>query len=144
MVTKENNELVNAIHHAAKLGQQAIGDVMPKVTNGKLREKLEQQNDAYSRILMRSGMMLSKNNETPKNATLMERLGMWSSVQMNTLADNSTSHLAEMLIQGSNMAITDITKALNDLPAVDVEAKELAEEYLHCEEKHIDSLKKYL
>ena len=144
MVTNQNNELVNEIHHAAKLGQQAISDVMPKVTNGKLREKLEHQNDAYQRIVMRSGRMLSQSNEKPKNATMMEKLGMWSSVQMNTLSDNSTRHLAEMLIQGSNMAVTDITKTLNDLPDADAGAKELAEEYLRCEEKHIDELKKYL
>jgi hypothetical protein len=63
---------------------------------------------------------------------------------MNTLTDSSTTHIAEMMIEGSTMGITDITKILNHLDHADAGAKELAEEYLDCERKHIASMKKYL
>lgn len=143
-MTKENTDLLNEIYHTAKMGQQAILTVLPKVTNLQLREKIESQGDAYDRIARKSSRMLRHQQQDPQKTTLMERMGLWGSVQMNTLTDNSTTHIAEMMIQGANMGITDVTKKLNDLPDANGGAKELAEEYLHCEEKHIASMKKYL
>lgn len=143
-MTKENNDLLNEIYRATKMGQHAIHAVLPKVSNPKLRAKIESQGDAYGRIAAKSNRMLSERSLEPTKTTLLQRMGIWSSVQMNTMADSSSTHIAEMMIQGSNMGITDVTKKLNDLTHADAGAKELAEEYLHCEEKHIESMKKYL
>lgn len=144
MITHENNNLLNEVYRATKMGQHAINAVLPKVTNIQLRDKIESQYDAYSRIATKSGRMLRNSNTEPEKTPLMQRIGLWSSVQMNTLTDNSTSHIANMMIQGSTMAITDMTKKLHELPDADAGAKELAEEYIACEQKHIDSMKKYL
>ncbi len=144
MITKENNDLLSEIYRATKMGQYAIHAVLPKVANPKLRAKIESQGDAYGRIAAKSNRMLEENDREPQKTTLLQRMGIWSSVQMNTMTDNSSTHIAEMMIQGSNMGITDITKKLNDLANADAGARELAEEYLHCEEKHIASMKKYL
>ncbi len=144
MITQENNNLLNEVYRAAKMGQHAINAVLPKVTNIQLRDKIESQYDAYSRIATKSGRMLRSNNAEPEKTSLMQRIGLWSSVQMNTLTDNSTSHIAEMMIQGSTMGITDMTKKLSELDEADAGARELAEEYIGCEQKHIESMKKYL
>ena len=141
---KENNDLLNEIHRAADMGRHAIDAVLPKVQNPKLRAKIESQGDAYGRIAAKSGRMLSQRCLEPEKTTLLQRMGIWSSVQMNTMGNTTSSHIAEMMIQGSNMGITDVTKKLHELPQADAGAKELAEEYLHCEEKHIESMKKYL
>lgn len=80
----------------------------------------------------------------PKKETILEKMGVWGSVQCNTLTDRSSSHIADLMIQGSQMGITDITKAKNMLTVADVAASALAEEYIACEQKHITSMQKYL
>lgn len=144
MQSQENNQLINEIYRATKMGQQAINAVLPRVSNPKLREKIESQGNAYGRIAAKSYRMLSERQVEPEKESMMQKVGLWGSVQMNTMIDRSSTHIAEMMINGSNMGITDITKKLNDLPKADAGARELAEEYLHCEEKHIESMKKYL
>ena len=63
---------------------------------------------------------------------------------MNTLADASSEHIAEILINGSNMGIVEMTKQMNRLPDADAGAKRLAEEFLRGEQRHIEELKSYL
>ena len=144
MLTQENNDLLLEIHRAATMGQQAIEMVLPKTENPKLKEKIESQENAYGRIAMQAARMLSENDITPEKQPLMQKMGQWFGIRKETMQDHSSSRIAEMMIQGSGMGITDITKKLNALSEADAGARELAEEYLDCENKHIESMKKYL
>ena len=63
---------------------------------------------------------------------------------MNTLFNTSTSHLAELMIQGSSRGITQMCKVLNHNPQTQSMSVELAKELMDFEEKNINILKKYL
>lgn len=69
---------------------------------------------------------------------------MWGAIQLNTLADASTSHMAEMMINGTNMGIVEMTRQLNSAQNADFAAKKLAEDFLHGEQAHLNKLKQYL
>ena len=65
-------------------------------------------------------------------------------VRLNTLADASTSHMAEMMINGTNMGIVEMTRQLNSAQNADPAARKLAEDFLHGEQLHLNHLKQYL
>ena len=65
-------------------------------------------------------------------------------MKMKNMVDSSTSKLAEMVFQGSNMGITTLTKQINDYTGEDQEVKDFAEKQLHKEEQFAESMKKYL
>ena len=67
-------------------------------------------------------------------------------VALNTMLDESGSHIAEMMIEGSNMAITEMTKLLNDqrIHGDAKEASRLAEDVVRFEERNLEILKRYL
>ena len=73
----------------------------------------------------------------------MNKVMIWSSIQMNTLGDDSTSKLAEMLIQGTEMGIVEGRKLLNH-KEMDDKIKKLVNKYIGEQEKFIERLKKYL
>jgi hypothetical protein len=64
---------------------------------------------------------------------------------MNTLADDSTSHIAELMIKGTVMGITELTEIINkhenDLEQT---TAELTKELLSLEETYEQRLKKLL
>lgn len=60
------------------------------------------------------------------------------------LADPSTSKLAEMVLQGSNMGITELTKGINDYHGEDKAVLSFAEKQLKQEEHHAETMKQYL
>ena len=43
----------------------------------------------------------------------LARAGMWAGLEMETLADRSDAHIAEIVIQGATMGVIEMTKALN-------------------------------
>ncbi len=58
--------------------------------------------------------------------------------------NKNTSHIAEMMINGTTMGIIDMTKRLNELDDADAGAKKLAEDYIVNEQQNIENLKKHL
>ena len=57
--------------------------------------------------------------------------------------DNSTSKIADILINGTNMGIIEGRKLLNN-KAMDKKTKKLVTEYIKMQERYIEKLKKYL
>ena len=74
----------------------------------------------------------------------MKKAGMKMGVMMNTALDDTTSHMAELMIKGSSMGITQMTKVLNDYQPPRKEVTELANRLITAEQNNIDRLKAYL
>lgn len=88
--------------------------------------------------------MLRQDGWTPDEKTGIKKMMLWGSVQMNTLMNTSTQHMAEMMINGTTMGIIDMTKKIHQLPDADKGARELAEEFISGEQQNIEDLKAYL
>ena len=82
--------------------------------------------------------------ETPPEDRLMERTMLWSGIQMNTLLNASTEHLADMMIQGNTRGITELMKVVKKNKSAQKEYYEMAQELMDFEEKNIEKLKAYL
>ena len=62
----------------------------------------------------------------------------------NTMLNDSTSHIAELMIKGNNRGLTDMWKIMNHHKNAGKESVEVAKELMDFEEKCIQSLKVYL
>ena len=70
---------------------------------------------------------------------------MWSSIKMSTMSDNSTQHIADMMIQGTVMGITSLKKTQSDSNGLlDGEVNALLEELISLEESFEQRLKAFL
>jgi translation initiation factor 2B subunit (eIF-2B alpha/beta/delta family) len=76
----------------------------------------------------------------------MAKLGVKMGVMMNTMMDDTTSHIAEMMIQGATMGITATTKLIreNENTSRSEEALALARRIIGYEEESIEKLKQFL
>ena len=52
-------------------------------------------------------------NQKPQHASKMMKMMTSAGITINCAKDSSTEHIAEMLIQGTNMGVIKINKALN-------------------------------
>ncbi len=82
--------------------------------------------------------------EQPPEDSLVDRSMLWGGIQMNTLLNASTEHLADMMIQGNTRGITELMKAVKANPSAQREYYETAQELMDFEEKNIEKLKAYL
>ena len=104
------------------------------------------QLDGYEKYAACAARELDKQGGCPKEENIVTRLSARVGMAMNTLMDASTSHIAEMMVKGSNMGITEMLKLLNNYETQNEgsEAVHLAKQVVHFEEENLERLKEYL
>lgn len=158
-----NNEyaLLQEIYQGASMGTASIQLLLPKVTNARFRSDLQTQYKQYQTTAQNAENKLKHMGECPKELTSQQQAMLKMCIFCKTLCNTETSHLAELMIQGSNMGIISLTKALNsygsqtDHPAQSAgqaqnaqpamnPAADLARTTIQDEENNINRLKVYL
>lgn len=141
-ITEES--FLGAIYKNAKMGADSIINLLPKIKEDALRSVITMQLDGYEKYAARAEKELRLHDVEAKEEGLMTRLSARMGIAFQTMLDDSTGHIAELMIEGSNMGITDMTKLLNNYETVDSEAVRLARELILFEEHNIELLRRYL
>lgn len=154
-------ELLQEIYRGARMGAESIRLLLPKVDNARFRSDLQTQSRQYQTTASNAEQQMKALGQCPREPAGKEQAMLWMSVQGNTLCNRETSHLAEMMIQGSNMGILSLTKILNSFgspeanpaqsqqdnqqaPPAQNQAIDLARTTIQAEEDNINRLKIYL
>ena len=98
----------------------------------------------YSDLRSRAALQLMQAKAQPHHPNRLADMALAGSIHAKTLLDTSTSHIAEMMIAGSNRGITEMCRVLNRNPGIGQKTAEFAKELMDFEEKSIERLKKYL
>ncbi len=139
-------EMLEKVYKNMKMGSDSMVNLMPAAKDDEFKKLMTAQLDGYEKFASEArGRLLSIGGE-PKEENIMTK--MWASVgmKMNTAMDSTTSHLAEMIIEGSNMGMTDTIKVLREYENTDVpeDSLRLLKDIIKFEEKNIEIMKKHL
>ena len=140
----ESSKLYNALYQNAEMGTSSIKKIFPKVHDTKLRGELRMQLSNYRNQTNMLTSQMRSQNMTPKPVSKMAKMMTSMGITMNCVKDNSTEHIAEMLIQGTNMGVIKINKALNRSVTAEPKLVQEAKDMLSKEQQYIDNLKGYL
>ena len=141
---KENINALDEIHKGACMGQDAIDFVLDKVKDTNLKKELKREYHEYDLIAKEIDEVYPKYDEgKPHDTSTMNKAMTWSSIEMKTMNDHSTSKLAELLIQGVNMGLIEGRRILNK-KEVNGEVDKIVSKYVTMQEKNLDILKNYL
>ena len=134
------------IYKNVKMGADSIINLLPHVKDDGLRSLMTRQLDGYEKYAARAAQALHARGLTAKEEGLVTRVSARVGMAINTMIDSTTGHIAEMMIEGSNMGITDMTKLLNDYECKgeSEEAVRLAREVVRFEEHNLEMLKPFL
>ncbi|MBE6703508.1 MAG: hypothetical protein E7585_08905 [Ruminococcaceae bacterium] len=145
---KEKNEafFYSEIYKSAKMGADAVLNLLPHIKEDGLRSVVTMQLDSYEKYAARAATALADLGLEAKEENIVTRMTAKMGVALHTMLDSGTSHVAEMMIEASNMCITDMTKLLNDRELCDSApgAMRLAREMVALEESNLEMLKRYL
>ncbi len=141
-ITEES--FFGAIYKNVKMGADSIINLLPKVKDDGLRSAMTMQLDGYEKYAARAQQEMEARGANAKEESLMVRACARMGMAFNTMLDSTTSHIAEMMIEGSNMGITDMTKLINSCKTQDGEATRLAREIILFEERNLEMMKQYL
>jgi len=141
----ENSQMLEYIFKGAEMGHDSITQLMRESSDSEFRSALDSQREEYHRIMEQAEeLMIKHGGQTPKGIGVMQRMSSQAMTTMKTLTDNSTSKLAEMMIQGSTMGVTKMMRYISDMPNIDSDISQLSQKLLHTEQSNIEQMKSYL
>ena len=142
---KKTEEALAEIYRNAQLALQSISNILPAVEDETLRDLLSRQHEDYEQFSARASILARDMGLELKDPNPMKKMMMWGSIKMSTMTDNSRSHIAEMMVQGTVMGITALKATAGDVP-VDGNEKIIAllEEMIKAEEEYEKTWKEYL
>ena len=141
---EQTEKLLQSIVENARMGIYACDQLLSKSNDSEMRREIQIEKQGYSEIARNAEQRMYEKGIEPKPEGMMQRMGMWMGMQMNTISDRSNTHLADMLIQGSTMGIVEMTKARNSNPGAADEAKSIAADFITKQQENIDRLKHFL
>ena len=139
-----NLELLNYINKNVEMGTTTIQQVFKSVEDDGLKKALEYQLVEYETIKNQCQDMLRQHQEEPKDISLMTQITTYMMINMKTLTDKSSSHIASMFIEGSTMGVTDMIQKRHKYTECEPSILALADKLQQTEEYNIENLKKYL
>ena len=116
-MTKEKNateSLLGELYKEMKMGADSITDILSRVKDGKFRTELTRQIEEYGKFTKAAHDRLCDQGVTPKEEGIMARMSAKLGMAMNTMTDSTTSHLAQMVIEGNTMGITELTRLVRE------------------------------
>lgn len=143
--TKKTEEALAEIYRNAQLALVSISDILPSVEDEEVKNELHSQHEEYERFSAKAAMLARDRDLELKEPNPMKKVMMWSSIKMSTLTDNSRSHIADMMVQGTVMGINALRTTANDLPVDgNDEIISLLREMIQKEEQFEKKWKEYL
>lgn len=145
-MNKNENEVnvLDELNKGACMGCDAIHFILDKVEDDALKNELNNQYNKYKEILDKINKIYPEySDDKPHETNTMNKVMTWYGIEMKTLMDNSTSKIAELLLQGTNMGIIEGRKLLNH-KETNNEINSLVQEYVDMQEQAVEKLKSFL
>lgn len=139
-----DSALLNYVYQNAEMGTRSIDKLLDIVEDQEFRRHLEAQKREYSAFEREAGNLLERSGCNEKGLTAFEKMRTNLMIDMQTLTDHSASHVAEMMMIGSNMGVINAVKNLKKYPEADRDTRALMERLLKAEEDNVQQLKKFL
>ena len=141
----QNLNILDEINKGATMGMDAISFVSEKAEDDTFKKVLDVEYDKYEDISRRVNNIYSNyTNKDPHETTPMNKVMTWYGIQMQTMTDNTTSKLSELLMKGTNMGIIEGRRLINQNPYAAEDVKSVLNDFVVMQEDSVETLKKYL
>lgn len=144
--TTTSADVLLAIYKNVKMAGESIINVMPKVKDEKLKSDMTVQLSTFEAFASRAAKLLGKEGVKPEEENFLARMGAKWGAMMNTMMDSTSTHIAEMMIEGATMGVNDLLEQMRYAKSGDVsdEAMNLLQDVHDYEERVIKDMKAYL
>ena len=139
-------EFLCELYKNVKMGSDSIINILPKVEGKELRQEMTAELNRYEEFAKEIAKEIYDGGEEPKEENILSKLGARVGMAMNTMMDSTDSHIAQMMIEGATMGITENTKLIHEYENKHCSERSLkiARETVHFMEDSVERMKNYL
>ncbi|MGN0819770.1 MAG: hypothetical protein ACI4M6_05175 [Christensenellaceae bacterium] len=140
-----NEEIINNVYKNAHIALQSISNVLDACSDEEMKAELLDEYDGYEKMIGEISKFMSENKIEPKDNNFMKKAMLFTSIKMNTLCDDSKSHIADMMLKGTVMGISELKQILSRSDEdVDERILDYAQRLCDLEEGYEQRLKQLL
>ncbi len=139
-----NEEMLQFLYKSASMSADTTARVMAKTKNKRLKNELASQMAGYRHFADMATNNLRAHGLTAQDNKAVTKLMTNMGIEMNTMLDDTPSHIAELMINGANMGIIKMNKHLNRNKTCKSETREMCENLMKFEKENNSKLEGYL
>lgn len=143
-MTSQEITVYREIQRNTEMAMKAIDTIADKIEDKNLAIAVSEQSLQYSKLHNEAVKQLIDARIQPYQGSYFADAMLKTGIHYNTMLNVSTSHIAELMIKGSNNGILEMEKVLKSNEAADKKATSLAQQLIASEENHVKQLKQYL
>lgn len=139
-------EILDELSKSCQLAMSNISFLSTKAIQKNIKKELVSIYSGYTDILSQINKNFESLGEIPSNVSPSLKMFGLCSINLNTKIDKSSSHIAEIMIQGLNMGIIKCQKLLNSSNSTIIKEQtlNLVQQFLNFQEQSIQKLKAFL
>jgi hypothetical protein len=126
------------------MGIDSIDYILPKITNNNFKKDLAAQLAGYLNFINRASSKLHDLNKCPQDLGFLTKIPLCVLIKLKMCVDNSESHIAEMMIEGSTKGLIEVQRIFNRAKNLDGDISQIGCETIYFEQKCINKLRNYL
>lgn len=144
--TTRTAELASLIYKNMKMGSDSTINLLPKVDDERMKSHMTHVLDGYEKYSSEAKRVLESEGIPPKEEGPMAKISAKMGIGMKTMTDSTSSHIAELLMEGSVMGICETTRALHNYENTDCrpETLQLARDIITFEESNFNEARSFL
>lgn len=140
-----DKEVLVSLYKNAHIALQSISDIIKEVSDENMKRELSDQYDGYEKYIGKLSSYMKETSTEVRDINPFKKAMLFASVKMNTVTDDSASHVAELMIKGTVMGITELHELLNGSGnEISERVRNFAKELTELEESYEQRLKKFL
>ncbi|MBR1679841.1 MAG: hypothetical protein IJ743_02435 [Bacilli bacterium] len=140
----EEKEVILKLYHNVEMGVVGILSIEDKIDSKKFYEVIQAQKREYQRVSKEMSKLCDKYDILKKDLSSMAYMMSDMMANMKLSLDNSVSHIAKMMMEGTNKGLIELETIQNHYQGKDQELKNLISDIIQMEQKNNEELKLYL
>ncbi len=141
---KRITKLLDDAYKTVRMGTYAIDCIIDKIEDKELENLMRKQNSYYLESTKSLEAISNEYKHELTDINFMAKGSSYISINMKTMLNNETSHIAQMLIDGTTMGITTIIKERNENNNLDDRLLGVVDKIISYLEDFVESLKEFL
>ena len=127
-----------------EIGIQSISNLMPYVEEEDFKKLILSQQETLRQLYDKAICQLTCEEQEQAKSGIIEKTMLKAGVNMSAVFNNTSSHMASMLIDGYIMGVNSVQKCVNEMKKDGTEMPSIAGEIIKFYDKCIKALREYL
>ncbi len=136
-------EVILKLYHNVDMGVVGIESIEGLIDSEKFLNVIKKEKEEYKRLAKMLAKLCKKYDIQKIEISPVAKISSEVMVMMKTIKDSSVSHLAKMMIEGTNKGLIELELLQNHYEK-DKEIKEMISNIIKLEQNNIEELKVFL